>query len=36
VTDDDEAASVLASLGVDVEAIREAIERGPGPKEPAG
>jgi hypothetical protein len=36
VTDDEEAASVLAWLGVDVEAMREAIERDGTPEKPAG
>jgi ATP-dependent Clp protease ATP-binding subunit ClpC len=35
VADDQEAARALASLGVDVEAMREAIERGATPEEPA-
>jgi ATP-dependent Clp protease ATP-binding subunit ClpA len=36
VAEDEEAARALASLGVDVEAMREAIERGGTPEEPAG
>jgi hypothetical protein len=36
VADDEEAASVLASLGVDVQTMREAIERDGTPEGPAG
>jgi hypothetical protein len=36
VTDDEEAASALVSLGVDVEAMREAIARDGTPEESAG